>query len=382
MPRLAFSQRTAFEAQPNPWALALQKARRKGRLYTALIESNPTKAGLSPHTRLPPSTGYTPHAQGLASARKALSKALGHPTLYPRLCLTSGTSEALGLAFKLLGDMGDEIVAGMPGYPLVQTLATFEGLHCIPFPLRLEGEAFRWDIPLLEKQLSPRTKAVLATHPQAPTGCCLLREEVLALEALCAKHGLALIIDEVFALPQHSLAGHPWKCLTFLLGGLSKGLGLPQHKLAWTWVLGPKALAHKALQRWLWVADAYLCLATPVQKALPTWLPMAKAFEQRVETRCKNNHACLAKLRPQGAAWSLFAREAGWTAVLRIPISPKEEPLTLQLLEAGVALWPGYFFEFPVPGFVVASLLAPEAAFEEAARHMVQVFEALWGQTT
>jgi aspartate/methionine/tyrosine aminotransferase len=289
--------------------------------------------------------------------------------------LTSGSSEALGVVLKLLGDEGDEVLAGAPGYPLVEVLAGFEGLRHVPLPLRLEDGAFRWDIPLLEERLTSRTRAVVVTSPQVPTGCCLLKEEVLALEAFCVQHGLALIVDQVFAQRPHSLVGHPWKCLTFVLGGLSKWLGLPQHKLAWTWVLGPGPLVREALRRWLWVADAYLCLATSVQEAAPAWLPLAECFQSRVEARCKSNHACLARLRPEGAAWNVLPREAGWMAALRVPIGPGEEGLALRLLEEGVAVWPGYFFDIPIEGFVVVSLLAQEAAFEEAASCVARVLK-------
>ncbi|MCL2625694.1 MAG: pyridoxal phosphate-dependent aminotransferase [Cystobacterineae bacterium] len=377
MPPFHFSSRTAFAMQPSPWALALEAAREKP-LLTALTENNPTSVGLSPLVELPPSPRYTPEAQGLIQARKALAKALGFAELFEQLCLTSGSSEALGLIFKLLGDSGEEVLVGLPSYPLLEPLVGFEGLHHIAYPLRLEEGAFRWDIPLLEERVGPHTKAIVASSPQAPTGCCLLPEEVLALETFCVQHGLALVVDQVFALRQHSLAGRPWQCLTFVLGGLSKWLGLPQHKLAWTWVLGPQPLVQEALRRWLWLADAYLCVSTPVQEALPAWLPLAEAFQSRVETRCTHNHTCLARLVPPGAAWQLWPREAGWTAVLRIPIAPDEEALALALVEAGVVVWPGYFFDFPVRGFMVVSLLAEEAAFEEAASRMAQVLAGLW----
>ena len=370
---LSFSRRSAFSPQPNRWALALEKAS----ALMALTQNNPTLVGLSPQVQLVPSPAYAPDAQGLASTRKALAQALGQPARFGQLCLTSSTSEALGLALKLLADAEDEVVVGAPGYPLAETLAGFESLRTLGFPLRLEDGAFRWDLPLLEERLTPYTRAVVVTSPQVPTGACLLREEVEALEALCLRHRLALIVDQVFALPSHCLAGRDWKCLTFLLGGLSKWLGLPQHKLAWTWVLGPAALVEEALRRWLWVADAYLSVATSVQEALPSWLPLAEAFQSRVEARCRNNHATLARLRPQDAPWDLLPREAGWMAVLRVPSVPDEESLALHLLEAGVAVWPGYFFDMPLPGFLVLSLLAEEATFEEAALRMVRGLSAL-----
>jgi len=380
MPR--FSRRSAFDDTPNRWTLALEKARRRRGHRRPLLEltyTNPSLVGLSPRVRLLDLASYAPKAQGLDATRKALAKALGQPALFEQLCLTSGSSEALGVALKILADAEDEVVVGMPGYPLVETLAGFEGLGCVGLPLRLEDGAFRWDVPLLKERLTARTRAVVVTSPQVPTGSCLLPEEVRALEDFCAQRGLALIVDQVFALKQHCLAGHPWKCLTFLLGGLSKWLGLPQHKLAWTWVLGPGPLVQEALSRWLWVADAYLCLSTPVQEALPGWLPLAESFQSRLEARCQNNHACLRRLRPEGAAWDVAPREAGWMAALRVP-TQDEEGLALRLLEeADVAVWPGYFFDIPVAGFWVLSLLSEEAAFKEAASRLARFLNGLFG---
>ncbi len=70
----------------------------------------------------------------------------------------------------------------------------------------------------------------------------------------CEKHNLALIVDEVFLdyatdankpLAQ-SFAAHQVSNLTFTLGGLSKSCGLPQLKLGWIHVGGPKAFVDAA----------------------------------------------------------------------------------------------------------------------------------------
>ena len=55
----------------------------------------------------------------------------------------------------------------------------------------------------------------------------------------------------------------------------------------------------------------------------------------------------------------------GWSAVLRFPRVVTEEALVLELLERhGVAVHPGYFFDFPTEGYLVLSLLAEGTTFE------------------
>ena len=86
-------------------------------------------------------------------------------------------------------------------------------------------------------------------NPNNPTGSYLKRAELDALAAHCRAHGLALIGDEVFAeyvldadLPRTTSVLAQRQALTFGLGGLSKGLGLPQLKLGWMVVAGPDDL--------------------------------------------------------------------------------------------------------------------------------------------
>ena len=74
----------------------------------------------------------------------------------------------------------------------------------------------------------------------------LRRDDRDWLAALCADRGIALISDEVFAdyplrpgRDAASLLGEA-RALTFVLGGLSKSAGLPQVKLGWMVVSGPR----------------------------------------------------------------------------------------------------------------------------------------------
>src|SRR5207342_1587938 len=110
--------------------------------------------------------------------------------------------------------------------------------------------------------------------PNNPTGAWLKRDELATLTELCAKHGLALIGDEVFAdyaidpasASQASVVEHG-DVLTFGLGGLSKSIGLPQVKLGWIAASGPSPQLGAALMRLELIADTYLSVSTSVQIA-------------------------------------------------------------------------------------------------------------------
>jgi aspartate/methionine/tyrosine aminotransferase len=216
--------------------------------------------------------------------------------------------------------------------------------------------------------------------PGNPTGAFLKRSELTGLQALCSENGWALICDEVFADYGHGADGerirtvlaHEAPALTFAVSGLSKVAGLPQHKLSWLVAAGPDALVDEAMGRLELIADTLLSVGTPVQRALPELLALAPGVQRQIRERVQENRARLTALRPAEAPWSVLTSEGGWYAVLRVGIDPPEEERCLALLDAGVQVHPGYFFDFPSPGFLVVSLLPAQDAFAQGARALAE----------
>ncbi|MGB8261948.1 MAG: hypothetical protein WCE75_16430, partial [Terracidiphilus sp.] len=66
-----------------------------------------------------------------------------------------------------------------------------------------------------------------------------------------------------------------------------------------------------------------------------------------------------------------LAAEGGWYAVLRIPALQPDERTVLELLAHGVWVHPGYFFGMAEAGWLVVSLLGPEAEFALGAARLV-----------
>lgn len=383
-----FSNRTRWGAEENALSRRRAAFEREGRPPVDLTESNPTRCGFDfredalsralAEARLLP---YSPAPFGLELARTALAADLRPqaPLSPEALLLTASTSESYAWLFKLLCDPGDQVLVPQPSYPLFDYLTGLEGVATAPYRLELET-GFGVDLDSVREAASPRTRALLIVHPGNPTGAFLKRGEHRALATLCAERGWALISDEVFldyretADPDAlgSLAAEAAPCLTFVLSGLSKRGGLPQLKLGWLSVHGPEPLKREALARLEVLADSYLSVGTPVQAALPALLPIAAHVRAQVLTRVKENRATLRRALPARAPYHLLPAEGGAAALVRLPRSADEEALCLSLLDAGVAVQPGYFFDFPRGRFLVLSLLLPPGPFREGLERLVQ----------
>ena len=144
----------------------------------------------------------------------------------------------------MLCNAGDELLVPKPSYPLFEFLADLQDVKLVPYPL-IYDHGWQMDFPSLEKAVTARTRGVVVVHPNNPTGSYVQAGEFELLNAFCRKHGLALIVDEVFL--DYGLDGQPHasfvenqEVLTFTLSGLSKISALPQMKVAWVVTSGPR----------------------------------------------------------------------------------------------------------------------------------------------
>ena len=366
-----------------------------------------------------------PQSADAGSAGRQLSTC-GAPLSADSILLTVSTSEAYSFIFRLLCDPGDEILVPVPSYPLFEFLAGLQDVCLVPY-LLLYDHAWQFDFHSLQSALTPRTRAILLVHPNNPTGSYVKLAERERLNRICAERGLALVVDEVFLdyavnqdeVPSPSTAAAPgsgseaeltWEdphpstssalsfakigqpagearspsfafnheVLTFTLSGVSKISGLPQMKLAWLVVSGPEDLSAAARSRLEVIADTFLSMNAPVQLAAPVLLAQRGSIGGQLRLRVRAN---LAALDRQLAAQSLCSRlqvEGGWYAILRVPATRSDEELAIALLERqGVLVQPGYFYDFGHDGYLVLSLITPEAEFREGLARLLRSCEEL-----
>lgn len=385
-----FSDRTNWKLTRNRLTEALDIARASGARVLDLTLSNPTRAGLRYDDHLileslssPRALDYDPQPKGLLRAREAVcayyQSTQGNPSLNPEhVTLTSSTSEGYSFVFRLLCNPGDELLVPKPSYPLFEFLADLQDVRLVPYPL-IYDHGWQMDFHSLAQVVSERTRGMVVVHPNNPTGSYVQLQERESLNAFCREHGLALIVDEVFL--DYALDGSPREsfvtnkdALTFTLSGVSKISALPQMKVAWVVTSGPANEVEAAQARLEVIADTYLSMSAPVQWATPAFLAQRQSIQQQLRERVL---ASLAELDRQLAAQKTCQRlavDGGWYAVLRVPVTQTDEELAVALVsKKSVLVHPGHFYDFPSDGYLVLSLIPPEAEFAEGIRRSLQL---------
>jgi aspartate/methionine/tyrosine aminotransferase len=367
-----FSRRSGVELTPNALSEAVARRRASGAPLLDLTVSNPTTAGIpyAPDVAVALAADaltYEPAPLGVPRARDAVAAlwtARGLAVEAERVVLTASTSEAYAFTLKLLCDPGDEILVPAPSYPLFEHLARVESVTLVPYRLGFDGAWFI-DVEAVRAGVTSRTRAVFVVSPNNPTGTFLKKDELRGLSAL----GLPLVSDEVFG--EYGFERDARRATSVLQGsapllvaldGLSKAAALPQLKLAWMTLGGEPARVREAAARLELIADTFLSASTPVQRALPALLATRATAADAIRARTRTNLDAL-RAALDGSVATLLPVEGGWYAVLRLPATRTDEEWALALVEQGVLVQPGYFFDFEGGSYVVVSLLTEERTF-------------------
>jgi aspartate/methionine/tyrosine aminotransferase len=375
--------------EPNALALELARRARAGLAHVDLTASNPTRCGFPyPGEAIraalagPGVLAYEPDSRGSARARAAVAAHHGRGVDPDGLLLTSSTSEAYSWLFKLLCAPGDDVLVPAPSYPLFHWLATLEGVAARPVAA-FRHERWQLDLAGLEAACGPRTRAVVVVNPNNPTGQFLARGEWQALLALCARRGLALLVDEVFA--DYPLEPEPDRlataleaeapgCPLFVLSGLSKVAALPQVKLGW--IIARGGPARVLLEPLGFIADQYLSVSASAQAAAPDLLTLAPGIRAGILERLRANLAALDRALAAHPSLSRLRVEGGWSVLLRRPAVDAGEDCAVRLLrDAGVLVHPGSFFDLPGDGHLVLSLLPRPEAFRDGVGRLVAALD-------
>jgi len=394
--RTFFARRTAWDLATNQYTQALEAYRREGREVLDLTASNPTTVGLQyrgdellaalSHRE---ALVYDPQPKGLLIAREAIAAYYadkGGAVSPDDLILTTSTSEAYSFVFRLLCNPGDAVLVPSPSYPLFEFLADLQDVRLAHYEL-VYDHGWQIDFHSLDTALQKlsegnvRCRAVMAVHPNNPTGSYVKQHELEELNRICAANQMALIADEVFL--DYSLSdakaltfSENREVLTFTLSGLSKISALPQMKVAWLATSGPGALKDEALRRLEVIADTFLSMNAPVQLAVLAMLEQRHDIQRQIMERVRTN---LAELDAQLGTQKLCQRlavEGGWYAVLRIPVTGSDEAFAIGLLQrTGVLVQPGHFYDLTAEGYVIISLITPCDMFNEGILRLLRFLE-------
>lgn len=112
--------------------------------------------------------------------------------------VTIGGSEAIDISLRALINSGDEFLVPDPSYVSYSPCVTLSG----GVPVRLECNPetnFKVTAENLQKAITPRTKAVILSYPNNPTGAIMERADYELIAPLIIKNDLIIISDEIYS---------------------------------------------------------------------------------------------------------------------------------------------------------------------------------------
>lgn len=143
---------------------------------------------------------HYPENNGSPALRKAIAafeNARGLDYREDEIIVTIGATEALFTALFGILDPGDEVIVPVPAYVLYeQVINLCRGVYV---PLETGDTAFQPTRERLEAAITDKTKAILLTSPNNPTGCIYTNETLDMIADVLKDKDIFVICDDVYA---------------------------------------------------------------------------------------------------------------------------------------------------------------------------------------
>jgi aspartate/methionine/tyrosine aminotransferase len=197
-----------------------------------LAEKGATVNFLSLDLKYPESDGSTGLRENIAQWYGAAPE---------QVLVTNGGSEANFTTLWGLLERGDHAAVMLPNYLQSWGLSRAYAAKTSAFHLveRRENGAWRWalDVEGLRRAVSMKTKVIVVTNPNNPTGAVLNDEEMSEIIRVARKANAWLLVDEIYRGAEVSRPLSPtfWGRYdkVIVTSGLSKAFGLPGLRIGW-----------------------------------------------------------------------------------------------------------------------------------------------------
>ncbi|MFN4204225.1 MAG: pyridoxal phosphate-dependent aminotransferase [Tabrizicola sp.] len=166
--------------------------------------------------------------------------------------ITAGAAEANYLLFRQLVQAGDEVITDAPGWPQAGVMARAIGARLVEVP-RQEAQGWMLDPDAVARAITPRTRMIFLTNPNNPTGRLIPEADLRALAEPAERHGIWLVVDEVYAGLEWTgprppaIAGMTRFGIT--TGSVSKALGLQGLRTGWMICQSPEVIRDAMILR-------------------------------------------------------------------------------------------------------------------------------------
>lgn len=307
-------------------------------------------------------TRYTPSG-GIPELKEAVCEKLQRDNnLHYRpaqVVLSNGAKHSLANIFTAILDPGDEVLIPAPywvSYPEMVKLA--DG---VPVSVEADKKGGRLTTAILQKYITPRTRAVVVNSPGNPTGHLFSREELLAVADAALRNDLWIISDEIYEKLIYGDAAHisiaslgeEIQKRTVIVNGVSKAYAMTGWRIGYTACEPQLAAAMDSIQSHLTSnpnSIAQKAALAALRGPQDCVAEMRKVFaERRVYAFERiNKMPCLSCSEPQGAFYLFVNAAQACGLSFRGTIISDTDALAALLLEHyRVAVVPGKGFGAP-----------------------------------
>ncbi|MBP2663799.1 MAG: aruH [Firmicutes bacterium] len=286
------------------------------------------------------------------------------------------SNSVIDFVMRCVVNPGEEVIFSDPGFAVYIAVASYLGIKAVKVPV-WEKNDFRLNPDDLLPLITDKTRLIIITSPQNPTGGVMTEAEILRVAEIAREKDIYLLSDEIYAENLYDSCCHYSPSVmdqcrerTIILSGFSKGHSMSGFRLGYA--IGPTDLIAKMSQMF---ETVYTCLPPFIQhagvSALSTPPELMKA---RIDRYRKLRDLMVARLNdipgitcstPKGAIY-VFPNITGTGLTSR-------EFANLVLEKAGVAVVPGPCFGDGGEGYVRMCYVRDEATIEEACAAMKKV---------
>ncbi len=215
-------------------------------------------------TKYGPTPGFPEFREAIA---RYVSTTRGIPVNADQVCVVPGGKPIMYFVMTALLNPGDEVIYPDPSFPIYESLIHFLGAKAMPVPL-VESRGFSFDLNVLEKSLSPKTKLVILNSPANPTGGVIPKDDLQKIATLLRDRDVMILSDEIYSRIYYEekpesitqFPGMPEK--TVILDGFSKTYSMTGWRLGYG--VMPKWMADAVN---LMAVNATSCTASFSQRA-------------------------------------------------------------------------------------------------------------------
>lgn len=269
-------------------------------------------------------TKYTP-ASGILPLKEAVCQRMkedcGLDYKPAQVVIASGAKHNVYIALRALVNPGDEVILPAPFWVSYLEMTKMVGATPVIVTAE-ESSGFKMTAQQLEEAITPKTKCLILNNPSNPTGMVYSKEELKAIAAVCVKHQIYVIADEIYygllydglTFTSFASLGEEVKELTILINGVSKSYAMTGWRVGY-------ACANEAIAKVMsnFLSHSTGAPASMAQKAAVAALigpqeeieMMRQAFDERRKyiVERMNQIEGVSCIRPEGAFYVMMNME-------------------------------------------------------------------------